>query len=454
MHMLAQIVTLIDWSLLWLSHALPTALAYARHLQPMVDNDSLAAIAVSTTVIALLCSGWTAWLHVRLRDFKVADLLASDAEVDYRALADALPIPVWVRGPDLQLRWANATFLRLVGAANCDEAVRTNATLDRSEFDLESAALHGTDIVNAGRYAASAGERRALTINLCRLPDASIAASAIDVTDSVRTEARMQIAADAQSDLLDKLALGIAVFDADQRLIVNNSVYAGMWSFPQDWLDTHPTQDEILDRLRETRLLPERRDFAAWKKENLQLLEERGKHSEAFWHMPSGKSLRVVCEPHLRGGVFFTYEDISESLQLRATVASLAAVYKATLDAIEDPVAIFEPDGCMTQSNQAFSKLWHLTTEELAGGPHFSKIAALCATRFGHDDIWEIVSSAVASQNPERYSEWGNISRPDGRLISLAPVRLPNGSTLITFRDLTDIERFRAFLRESVHHAA
>lgn len=554
MHMLAQIVTCLAAPLLWLAHALTPALADAGHRPPANTDFTVAAFAVSTVLIGLVCSYWAAWMHARLGNFKLdvrrekagaeaalrlrdcvlahsrqsivilgADLAspisygegaalleaglagrdasilasalsalfkdgtpfefsvrsargtriliqalpvlgyaavflketsASDAEVDYRAALDALPIPVWVRGPDLRLRWGNCAFLAMAGATSSQQAVNTNAMLDRAELDLASAARDGAEVVNAQRYMTAKGERRALTMNLSRLPNSSIAASAIDVTDTVRSEARMQIAADATADMLDKIKVAIAVFGADQRLMSNNSLYARMWSFPQDWLDTHPTQSEILDRLRESRLLPEQRDFAAWKNHSLEQFDDRGKHVEDFWHMPSGRSLRVVSEPHLQGGLFFTYEDVSEPLQLKATIASLQAVQKATLDTIEDPVAIFEPDGRMTEANRAFAKLWHLTVEELANEPHFAKIAALCMTRIGRDGIWDIVSSAVTSQNPERYGEWGNITRPDGRVISLAPARLPNGATLITFHDVTDIERFQALLSEATHHAA
>jgi len=378
------------------------------------------------------------------------DLFADDPEVDYRALASALPVPVWVRGPDLQLRWANAAYLALAGT----DAVRGNVALDRSEFDLASAARDGTDVLNARRYVTARGERRALSMSLSRLPDSSIAASAIDVTDAVRTEGRLQIAADANANMLDRIDLAIAVFDNDQHLAGNNRCFARMWSFPQDWLDTHPTHEEILDRLRESRLLPEQRDFAAWKKQRLEPKANGAQLSEEFWHMPSGRSLRVVGRPHLQGGTFYTFEDVSETLSLKAALATLGAVQKVTLDTIEDPVAIFETDGRLTQSNQAFARLWHLSAEELADAPHFTALAALCMSRFGRDNIWDIVSSAIASQSPERYGEWGNIARSDGRLISLAPTRLPNGATLVCFRDVTDLERFRAFQKETTYHAA
>jgi PAS domain-containing protein len=295
------------------------------------------------------------------------------------------------------------------------------------------------------------GQRRALKMNLTRLPDASVAGSAIDVTETVRREARLQNVADASADLLDKLSIAIAIFGADQRLMSNNARYARMWSFPQDWLDTHPSQSDVLDRLRESRLLPEQRDFAAWKKINLEQFNGGGEHVEGFWHMPSGRSLRVVSEPHLQGGVFITYEDVSEVLKLKAASAALAAVQKATLDTIEDAVAVFEPDGRLTHSNRAFARLWNLTDAELASEPHFTNIAERWAQG---DGIWEIVSSAIGSENPEQFGEWSHLTRSDGREIHPTPTRLPNGSTLVTFRDMTDLVRFETMRRETAHDAA
>src|SRR5258708_2955898 len=182
------------------------------------------------------------------------------------------------------------------------------------------------------------------------------------------------MAADGYQDLLDKLTIAIAIFDSDQRLIGNNAQYARMWSFPQAWLDAHPTLSEILDRLRESRLLPEQRDFAAWKKGGMEGLKNGGR-VEDFWHMPNGRSLRVVSEPHLQGGVFITYEDVSDALGLKASNAALAAVQKATLDSIEDAVAVFDPDGRLTHANHAFARLWNLSDAELANDPHFTNIA-------------------------------------------------------------------------------
>ncbi len=377
-----------------------------------------------------------------------------EADVDYHAALDVLPIPVWVRDPDLQLCWGNCAFLSAVDALSPQQAVDSNAMLDSSERVLATIARDGTEVLNAKRYSTFAGQRRALTMNLSRLPDSSIACSALDVTDAIHSEARLQIAADATADMLDRMSIAIAVFAADQRLMSNNSAYARLWNLEQVWLDMQPTQSDVLDRLHEARFLPEHRDFAGWKRHFLELFEDGRHQSNEYWHLPGGQSLHVVSQSHLQGGLFFTFDDVSEAFQLKASLTSVMAVQRSTLETLEDAVAIFEPDGRLTLHNHAFEKLWRLTDAEVSDHPHFAKLAALCLLRLGRDNIWDIVASAVTATNPERYGQWGNITRSDGKVIALAPSRLPDGATLVTFRDMTDIERFRSLLRESSHSAA
>ena len=60
--------------------------------------------------------------------------------LDFRAVLDALPIPVWLRDRTLSLVWGNRAFLRAVGRAGLEVASATQLSLDKSERDLASAA--------------------------------------------------------------------------------------------------------------------------------------------------------------------------------------------------------------------------------------------------------------------------------------------------------------------------
>ncbi|HWY63436.1 MAG TPA: PAS-domain containing protein [Rhizomicrobium sp.] len=373
---------------------------------------------------------------------------ATDAMLHFREILDALPTPVWVRGSDLSLRWGNRAFLAAVGLNKLQNALASNAALDRSENELAAAALDSHSCVEARKIAVVNGQRRALAMSFSPLPGAGVAGMAADISDVTRAEAALQHANEAHSDMMERLPLGVATFDAGQRLAGYNSAYAQLWGFSEAWLDTHPSHTEILNRLRENRKLPEQRDFAAWNQDQLNVFAISRQKTEEFWHLPGGKSLRIVTQPHLQGGIFMLFEDISERLHLETSLKLLTQVQKATLDTLDEAIAIFGTDGRLVLHNAHFAKLWHLMDDELSGHPHFTDIAGSCDARIGRDDVWSIVAAGVSSMEPERRGKWGKAERADGRILSLSISRLPNGATIVTFIDLTDLERFEAEQRE------
>jgi len=376
------------------------------------------------------------------------------ADTDYRAVLDALPMPVWVRNGNLALTWVNAAFLAATGAGTLGHALASDATLDRSERDLARAASEGHDVVNAKRYAVIDGQRRALAINLRRLPDTSVAGIAVDVTEAAQVEAKLRLDADATADVMDRIETAIAIFGADKRLIACNNAYVQMWGLTEEWLDTHPTLGEILDHLREERRLPEQHDFAVWKHAQLQQFEDGVQQEDETWHLPGGESVRVKTYPYLPGGVAYLFEDISERLSLQVSYNMLAQMQRATLNTVEDGMAIFGPDGRLKLHNDAFARLWQLSESDLAGEPLLTKVAELCVARTGHDGIWNIVAEGANSAEPARYSEWGKVTRSDGRILSISLSRLPLGATLVVFADLTDFKRFETGFSEKPSTAA
>ena len=105
---------------------------------------------------------------------------------------------------------------------------------------------------------------------------------------------------------------------------------------------------------------------------------------------------------------------------------------------------VFGTDGRLVMHNVPFARMWKLSESELDGQPHFAEIANLCTGRIGQDGIWGIVSCGVNSATPECFGEWSKTRRADGRVISLSLSRLPNGTTVVSFTDITDLEKFNA----------
>ena len=365
---------------------------------------------------------------------------ATTVDIDYRAVLDAMPIPAWVRDADLNLQWANAAFLEAVGATRLQDAIAANAKLGRSECELAAAARDDARSVSARRDVLIGAEHRTLSFSLSRLSNAGVAGFAVDVTDAVQAETMLGFANEATNDMLDGLAHAVAIFGRDQRLETANAEFRRMWSLSEDWLATHPTLGAVYDLLRETRQLPEQRDFQKWKCERLKRFEPCADAHEELWHIPCGRSLKVVARPHLLGGIYVIFEDITAQMRLEASFKLLTQVQRATLDIINQGTAIFGPDGRLLLHNTSFAKLWRLTDDELTGQPHISRVSCLAEARVGRDELWSIVSVGLTSGEPERCSEWGKTTRADGRIISLTMSRLPDGATAVTFNDLTDRE--------------
>jgi signal transduction histidine kinase len=367
--------------------------------------------------------------------------------LDFRAALDALPVPVWIRKPDLSLAYVNRAFLTASGAASEEAALAAGIVLDRSEHDLASAARADNEMVEAKRFAVIAGHRRALQFTLAPFAG-GVAGFAADVTPLSEAEARLQQHIDANRDLLDRLPTAVAVFGPDRRLAFYNQAYVRLWGLSETWLDAHPTEGEILDRLRELRRLPEQPDFRAWKQERLKIFEERDHHAEELWHLPGGTTLRVATQPHPFGGLVLLYEDVSDRLRLESSYNTLIKVQKATLDTLQEGVAVFGPDGKLKLFNAAFARIWRLEGSDLIGEPHLKRIADACAARFGSDRVWEGVLNAVTAAAPERHREWGEVERSDGMIVSVSLAPLPDGATLASFADVTDRFRIESALRE------
>ncbi len=390
----------------------------SRLLQACLDGPDAPALAAKLE--ALLANGAAFSLFVRTASFpqvavrgsavgsRAAVFFRIDNDVaapggDFSAVLDALPVPVWVRNRHLVLTWANRAFLAATGSATLRDALLSDAHLDRSERDLARTTTEGGDVVAVRRYIMAQGERRALSIDMRRLRDHSVAGFALDQTDLAKAEAELQLSIDSYSAVLNTLDTAFAIFDADQRLVIHNSAYTRMWNLSEQWLATHPTLSDVLDRLRDMRRLPEQRNFAAWKQEHLQQFTNADRKVNETWHLPMGISVDVRSVPYQVGGAVYLFRDISERLRKEETYQLLIHSQRAVLETMADATAIFGPDGRLKIHNGAFAKLWQLEENELSGEPHLSKVADLCADRTGRDGIWSMHAAGVNAPNPESF---------------------------------------------------
>ena len=367
---------------------------------------------------------------------------------EYKAILDALPIPVWLRDKGLALAWGNHAFLKGAGAKDLASARREQLALDKNEHNLAAAARAQNTTQQERRFSVIGGQRRALDFTEIPLGDAGVIGAAVDVTEISAAEAKLQQHADAHADTLDKLQTAVAIFGRDQKLTFYNKAFVGLWGLPESFLDKRPSDGEVLDRLRDMRKLPEQRDYMAWKRGRLALYAEgaRQNSSEDSWHIPGGQTIRVLTQPHPFGGLTFLYEDVTARLNLQSDYNTLMKVQWATLNTLSEGVAAFGPDGKLKLHNAAFARIWEFDREDLEGEPHVRTIAALSRDKFGDSAIWDQLIQAIMAGAGAR--ELGDVERSDRSILSLSTSPLPDGATLVTFKDVTDRFRIESALRD------
>lgn len=367
--------------------------------------------------------------------------------LDFRGILNSLPVPVWMRDKTLSLVWGNRAFFETTGTSDLEAAARSGNPLEKTERDLAATARAQGQAIEAKRFVVVGGKRRSLQIS--EIPtETGIIGTAADVTEVTAGEAKLKQHIDAHTDTLDKLATAVAIFGPDQRLQFFNRAYVALWGLSEKWLEKHPTDAEILDRLREERKLPEQRDYHGWKRDRLELYTTaRDYPSEDLWHVPGGKTLRVVAQPHPFGGLTFLYEDVTEKLSLATSYKTLIQVQSATLNTLQEGVAVFGPDGRLKLHNAAFARMWSLSDKDLDEEPHVRAIASLCTEKYGETPVWERLTQAIVA-GAETDRRMGEFERNDRSILALGLSPLPDGATLATFSDVTDRFRIEHVLRE------
>ena len=393
---------------------------------------------------------------LRLRDvsgFKreLAELAARHEKLSgefesLRTLIDALPSPVWARDIAGSLVFVNAAYTRAVEIGNtADVTARNVELLERGVREEASRARASGQAYASRARAVVAGNRR--SFDVLDVPTRRGSAGiGIDVTEveAMRTELRRL--GDAHRRTLDQLATGVATFGADQRLVFYNAAYRALWELDAGFLDQNPTDSAVLEQLRTARKLPEERDFREWKA----ALHEAYRATEAkeqLWHLPDGRTLRVVTTPDPHGGVTYLFEDTTERLELVRRYDALIRVQRETLDNLTEAVAVFGSDGRIRLHNPAFAAMWKLDPAALAARPHIELAIDWCRALYGDDELWKkLRATATAIEGREQVK--GRLERRDGTVVDLATVPLPDGATLLTFQDVSDTVNVERALRE------
>lgn len=388
--------------------------------------------------------GGLAWL--RLTPWRARSSLETDRFADF---LNAEAEPAWVARATGALVWANRAWLAAADAASVEDALARNLSFDRGADLIIAEAAQAGAPRDTLRWITVGGQRRAFRITAAPLESGDVGVRALDVTENEDMREAVKRHAQAHDETLNHIADGVAIFSSAKRLSFHNTAFATLWGVEPAWLAEGPTHGELLDRLRQRRRLPETADYGAWKAQELAHYEDMDQGPDDLWTLPDGRTLRVVRQTHPLGGLLLLFSDMTGELRMKAQYNALIQVQQATLDKLNDAVAVFASDGRLRLHNEAFERFWNVTSADLDDAGDFDGVASLCVPRLHDQGFWRELKGRVADPDPQsRIPTNGEVRTADDRIVAWQSRPLPDGATLIAFADVTDTRRLEGALND------
>ena len=364
-------------------------------------------------------------------------------------ILDRASFPVWRTDSAGRITWANPAFVASVEAANLADVRKRQLQLDPQCAAQVRAALATGARQFDTRAVVVRGQRRSLGVMVYRVAGGT-AGIAMDATEADTLRNALVSHIRAHDETLNALQEGVVIFGPDQAMRFHNRAFSDIFGLGEAWYGDSPSHGAWLDRLRESRMLPEQADYQGFKQSELALYTDpTADMSEGIWPLPDGRLLRVVRQREPEGGLLLLFTDMTDQMTLRGQLGQLIAVQRATLDRLSEGIAVFGSDGALRLCNRAFARLWDIEPGALEEGTRFHTLLEGFKRLHMDAAFWQAVESRITDPNPDiRQLAQGELARSDGRYLQWLSRPLPDGATLLAFEDRTEARRARVALEE------
>ena len=362
------------------------------------------------------------------RDIRLSELTM------LRDLTQHTPQLIWQEDLTGKLLWANNAYLSF-----CDK-LRDETNADQTTWPSTPLLpdLHETNIGKAPslrRVSVTLPDKKAeqwFDVTSVRRED-SLLHFANDANAIVRADQERRNFVQTLTKTFAQLSIGLAIFDKRRQLAMFNPALLDMTNLPIQFLSARPTVDAVLDRLRESRMLPEPKDYTSWREQftALEQAAKDGSYSET-WNLPDGQTYRVTGRPHPDGAIAFLFEDISAEVSLTRRFRSDIETGQAVLDTLPEAIAVFSSAGTMVLSNDAYSELWGPVCDKRVQQYEVQTAIQTWQKRCTPTPIWADLRAFIHLIGPRK--PWSDHAiLEDGRQIKCEANPITGGMTMVKF---------------------
>ncbi len=269
-------------------------------------------------------------------------------------LAASLTIPVWTTSREGHLLWWNPAYGALQARVFPGLSVE-----DQPIFP----AVAPTSAPRVSLRIAENGKKEWFDISQTECDDVVIY-QAICISNLVHAEEAQRNFVQTLTKTFAQLSIGLAIFDRNGQLALFNPALVDLTGLRAEFLSARPALQTFFDRLRETRKMPEPKNYADWRTAVSELVTAAndGRY-EDIWSLDSGQTFRVKGRPHPDGATAFLIEDITAEVSLTRNFRAELELGQSMLDTLDDGIAVFSGSGILTFSNAAYQNLWQVDPE-------------------------------------------------------------------------------------------
>lgn len=362
-----------------------------------------------------------------LVDSKTATEQAEELSI-LRDAVTASPFPTWREQADGKIEWANQAYHDL-----CTRAKRGGGGNPNPIF-------HGGHVTSTGeqpkvkRANVSLQDGGLAAFDVLRLAQKDYTLNfATDATTVIKAEDALRQFMQTLTRTFATLPIGLAVFDRNRNLVMFNPALVDLTTIDPSWLTARPSLHDMLDQLRELRMVPEQRNFGSWRGKiaDLEKSAVNGTYCET-WSLPNGQTYRFTGQPHPEGAVAFLMEDITAEIALTRKFRRELALSQTLIDQLPHAMVVFGADGVIAMTNHAYHVLWNTDAEDAIDQLTITDATRLWQENSMPNPVWGDARD-FATQGGERV-EWSDkVLLNSGRHVDCRFQPLAGGATLVEF---------------------
>lgn len=248
---------------------------------------------------------------------------------------------------------------------------------------------------------------------------------------------------DPAHPILDHLSTGVALFDQQLMITSGNRSWWRLIGIPRPERLPIPLAVVLMES-RDRHIMAVGVDFARFYQDMADWLN-RADEKPLDLHLANGQVLRWTAFGRHGNGPMLRVKDITEQMELTRSLAAMGAVQRQSLDHMRDGIMVIGTDGRLRYHNPALADLLGMAIGDMpaAGELLTGWIVRLRSYFFDTrtaDEACGLLMSPPPGQGIWRLQQ--------GRILDVQNVRLPDGSCMMCFTDVTAREKAALSLRQ------